>query len=129
VDKFKEYNDSFRHPAGDEVLQTVGRLLRQRDRTTDFVARYGGEEFALVLPNTDAEGAIVVAEHLRAIIESATWSQRNVTASLGAATLSPETDTHSALISAADRALYTSKEKGRNRVTHVSSIIKTLDMS
>lgn len=118
VDKFKQYNDTFGHQAGDGVLQAVARLLREQARTTDFVARYGGEEFTLILPNTDAEGALVMAERLRVAIESAPWQERAVTASFGAATISRETGTETALIGAADRALYNSKENGRNRVTH-----------
>ena len=122
VDKFKQYNDTFGHLAGDEILKTVARLLREQARTTDFVARYGGEEFTLVLPNTNADGAVVMAERVRAVIESAPWPQRAVTASFGAATLSPDTSTETALIGAADRALYASKENGRNQVTHAHAL-------
>jgi diguanylate cyclase (GGDEF)-like protein len=122
VDKFKQYNDTFGHQAGDEILKTVGRLLREQARATDFVARYGGEEFALVLPNTGDEGALVMAERLRAVIESAPWPKCAVTASFGAATFSREINTETALIGAADRALYASKEQGRNRVTHAHAL-------
>jgi len=122
VDKFKQYNDTFGHPAGDEVLKTVARLLLEQARATDFVARYGGEEFTLVLPDTGAEGAVVMAERLRAVLEAAPWAQRAVTASFGAATLSREINTDTALIGAADRALYDSKENGRNRVTHAQGL-------
>ncbi|HEX8237560.1 MAG TPA: diguanylate cyclase [Abditibacteriaceae bacterium] len=132
VDKFKQYNDSFGHIAGDQILKTVAHLLREHARSTDFVARYGGEEFVLVLPNTGAEGAIILAERLRTIIEAAPWPQRAVTASFGAATFGAATfgaaslsgdSTPTALIEAADRALYASKEGGRNRVTHVGNIM------
>ena len=122
VDKFKQYNDTFGHPAGDEVLKTVARLLLEQARATDFVARYGGEEFTLVLPDTGVEGAVVMAERLRAVLEAAPWAQRAVTASFGAATLSREINTDTALIGAADRALYDSKENGRNRVTHAQGL-------
>lgn len=122
VDKFKQYNDTFGHPAGDEVLKTVARLLHEQARTTDFVARYGGEEFTLILPNTGDEGAVVMAERLRVVLESAPWIERAVTASFGAATLSEQAATATDLIAAADRALYASKESGRNRVTHVNSL-------
>ncbi len=122
VDKFKQYNDTFGHLGGDEVLKTVARLLREQARTTDFVARYGGEEFTLVLPNTDAEGAVIMAERLRVVIESAPWPERAVTASFGAATLSSLINSETELIGAADRALYASKESGRNQVTHANSL-------
>ncbi len=125
VDKFKQYNDSFGHPAGDEVLKTVARVLGEQARTTDFVARYGGEEFTLVLPNTGAEGSLVLAERLRVAIESTSWPNRAVTASFGAATWTSEINTDTALIDAADRALYTSKENGRNRVTHINCLPET----
>ncbi len=122
VDKFKQYNDTFGHLGGDEVLKTVARLLREQARANDFVARYGGEEFTLLLPNTDAEGAVVMAERARAAIAAAPWPERAVTASFGAATLSSETNSEAELIGAADRALYASKERGRNRVTHVHNL-------
>jgi diguanylate cyclase (GGDEF)-like protein len=122
VDKFKQYNDTFGHLGGDEVLKTVARLLREHARTTDFVARYGGEEFTLVLPNTNAEGAMIMAEALRVVIESAPWPGHAVTASFGAATYSSKINSETELIGAADRALYASKENGRNRVTHAHDL-------
>jgi diguanylate cyclase (GGDEF)-like protein len=75
IDHFKSYNDTFGHPKGDEVLRHVGRLLMRLMRDTDFAARYGGEEFAIILPNTDREGAHQVAERLRLTIEGATWER------------------------------------------------------
>lgn len=118
VDKFKLYNDSFGHPAGDEVLRRVARVLGGAVRVTDFLARYGGEEFVLILPNTDADGAMILAQRLRAQIENATWKERPVTASLGVSTLAPIHKAAADLLQAADGALYQSKERGRNRVTH-----------
>lgn len=118
IDKFKQYNDTFGHQAGDEVLRGMGRLLQHQARTTDVVARYGGEEFMLLLPNTDAAGSLAMAEHLRGALESASWPHRAVTASFGAATLNGDIATETALIEAADRALYAAKNNGRNRVTH-----------
>ncbi len=117
IDHFKSYNDTFGHPKGDEVLRNVGRLLQHLMRDTDFAARYGGEEFAIILPNTDREGAQQVAERLRHTIESATWDDRAITASVGAATFSREIDRPELLLEHADKALYKSKETGRNRVT------------
>ncbi len=118
VDKFKSYNDTFGHQAGDEVLRQVARVAHSAIRVTDFFARYGGEEFALVLPNTDAEGALVLAERLRAGIEGAPWKERGVTASFGVATLDGDMKSSDDLMRAADEALYGAKERGRNRVLH-----------
>lgn len=118
VDKFKSYNDTFGHQAGDGVLQLVAQVAHSAIRVTDFFARYGGEEFALVLPNTDAQGALVLAERLRANIESAPWKERGVTASFGIATLQSDMKSSDDLTRAADEALYAAKERGRNRVLH-----------
>ena len=117
VDKFKSYNDSFGHQAGDEVLRILARTVMGLVRVTDFFARYGGEEFALILPNTDAEGAYILAERLRQRVENAKWKERPVTASFGVATLEIGMTSGESLIEAADKALYLSKERGRNRVT------------
>lgn len=117
IDHFKSYNDTFGHPKGDEVLRSVGRLLRRSLRATDFAARYGGEEFAIILPNTDREGSHVVAEQLRRAIASATWEDRPITASIGVATLGGDITTAEELVDHADRALYRSKQEGRNRVS------------
>src|SRR5205085_7620259 len=65
VDKFKHYNDTYGHPAGDQVLKMVAALLGETVRPADFVARYGGEEFVILLPGMDAEGAVTLAERVR----------------------------------------------------------------
>ena len=124
VDKFKQFNDTFGHPAGDEVLKIVARLLQNAVRDTDFVARYGGEEFVVLMPYTDQDAALKLAERLRSAIESAPWSKRPVTASFGVASLSPECDTEESLLSQADQALYQSKNAGRNRVSHAQYILR-----
>lgn len=118
VDKFKLFNDQFGHPAGDEVLKKVALIIMASVRGTDFFARYGGEEFALILPNTDAEGAIILAERLRERVAEANWKDRAITASFGITTLTPAMRKAEELTSRADEALYKSKERGRNRVTH-----------
>ena len=118
VDRFKSYNDTYGHPAGDDVLRLVGQTLRDSTRDHDFCARYGGEEFAVVLPATDARGAVRVAERLRHALEVSTELHRCVTASIGVATLSPSTPGAETLLQEADQALYRSKAGGRNRVTH-----------
>lgn len=115
IDHFKEYNDAYGHPAGDEALRQVVGLLRKNVRAVDIVARYGGEEFAVVLPETDAAGAQAAAEKSRAAIGAHEFPHGPLTASLGvthcatADDLSPE-----ALIARADQALYNAKRSGRN---------------
>jgi diguanylate cyclase (GGDEF)-like protein/PAS domain S-box-containing protein/putative nucleotidyltransferase with HDIG domain len=129
VDKFKEYNDGFGHPAGDAVLRQLARILQETARTSDVVARYGGEEFAILLPGANVEQAKNVAERYRYAVETAVWPVRAVTASVGAATLVPATTYPDALLVEADVALYRSKHRGRNCVTHASDPveIETLD--
>ncbi|BCM92074.1 phytochrome-like protein cph2 [Abditibacteriota bacterium] len=122
VDKFKSYNDTHGHQAGDTVLKQVALTMMAAIRTTDFFARYGGEEFALILPNTDTQGALVLAERLRARIEGVAWSERPVTASFGVATLHEDMKQPENLTRSADEALYASKNRGRNRVTHAVEI-------
>ena len=116
IDRFKRYNDSFGHPAGDELLKSVGARLSSIARETDLVARVGGEEFAVVLPETDSIGAQVLAERARLEVKQATGLLRQVTVSIGVATLSPDMATPSRLIEESDRALYRAKRAGRNRV-------------
>jgi diguanylate cyclase (GGDEF)-like protein/PAS domain S-box-containing protein len=117
IDHFKAFNDSFGHPRGDEVLRIVARLITRSIRDADFAARYGGEEFAIILPDTEREGALQMGERLREAIERATWTERPITISVGAATVGPDATTVDQLVDFADRALYRSKERGRNRVT------------
>ena len=112
VDRFKQYNDSFGHPAGDAVLAQIADILCRKTRETDLVARYGGEEFVVILPLTDGEGALVIAERVRAAIAAAPWDQRAVTASVGVASLGVEMADPDALIVCADDALYRSKVGG-----------------
>jgi two-component system cell cycle response regulator len=116
VDHFKQYNDTYGHQAGDEVLRQVAQILQANVREGDFVARYGGEEFVVVLPRTDSESAVAVAERLRRAVESAEWQLRPVTGSFGVASIRPDMETRQELIEAADQALYQAKKNGRNRV-------------
>ena len=122
VDKFKTFNDEFGHPAGDEVLKRVARVVMSLVRGTDFFARYGGEEFVLVLPNTDAEGALILAGRLREKIEKAPWKERAITVSAGVSSRSSQHKDAAQFVSHADNALYKSKENGRNRVTHADEL-------
>lgn len=116
IDHFKAYNDANGHPEGDEVLRMVAALLTSEARTSDVVARYGGEEFAVILPDTDLEAALVIAERFRAVIESHEWRLRTITTSIGLAVTTQFDSSPGALIEAADKALYTAKREGRNRV-------------
>jgi diguanylate cyclase (GGDEF)-like protein len=119
LDQFKQYNDAFGHPAGDEILQRLGTTLRSTLRNHDVVARYGGEEFVVLLPGTDEHEAMEVAERLRRSIAGGDWPRRQVTASLGVATIGAQTSSASALVEQADQAMYHSKQAGRNRATHI----------
>ncbi|MDE2600099.1 MAG: sensor domain-containing diguanylate cyclase [Rhodocyclaceae bacterium] len=115
IDHFKRFNDDFGHQAGDEALGEVARIMQYTVRSYDVAARYGGEEFAVILPDTDKNGALEMAERLRRAIERAEWLNRKITVSIGVSTLSYGQSVP-VLIEAADRALYTAKEQGRNRV-------------
>jgi diguanylate cyclase (GGDEF)-like protein/PAS domain S-box-containing protein len=125
IDHFKLYNDRYGHPAGDDALRAVARLLCQSARDTDVVARYGGEEFAIVLPNTDESAAVQIAERLKARIDQHPWRRERLTVSMGAATIPPGSwgrdsreDSGVQLVREADQALYFSKNNGKDRVTH-----------
>ncbi|PTY06009.1 hypothetical protein DB346_01195 [Verrucomicrobia bacterium LW23] len=116
VDHFKQYNDTEGHPAGDEVLRRVGKILQAQCRPNDYLARYGGEEFAVLLRGTPKEGAFLVAERFRRALREHPWPRRKITASLGVAELTLAMPDYSALVTAADQALYSAKKAGRDRV-------------
>ena len=119
LDDFKNVNDRFGHPAGDEALRVVGRVLRETVRELDVPARLGGEEFAVVLPNTGLEGAVRLAERIRVAIANAAivvgGSRISLTVSLGVAT-HVSGDSIEDLLHQADRCLYAAKEAGKNVV-------------
>jgi diguanylate cyclase len=123
IDHFKRLNDSAGHPAGDECLKRIaGELAKALKRDTDVVARFGGEEFALILPLTDHFQAAALAESVRKAIERLEIRHPNsptsayVTISLGIATaIDARFPTANALVGAADSAIYTAKQRGRNR--------------
>ncbi len=122
IDDFKMVNDEYGHQQGDEVLTAVAGVLRELSRDIDLPARYGGEELAVVLPQTDAEGAAQVAERMREAIEACRIPSLDgnqplrVTASFGVAEIPGSADDKAALIAAADAALYRAKRSGKNRV-------------
>ncbi|PFP30779.1 GGDEF domain-containing protein [Bacillus sp. AFS073361] len=123
IDYFKKYNDHYGHQGGDYCLKVVAAALAESvQRPEDFVARYGGEEFVIILPNTDRKGALYIAERIRQSIEDlriphpestvSDW----VTISVGVATCFPGVSRAHKLIADADKALYSAKKEGRNRV-------------
>ena len=118
LDRFKDVNDRFGHAKGDEVLAAVGETAATTVRASDFVARQGGEEFLVLLPDTDREGARIVAEKLRETIAALDVGglDRRITASFGVATFPADGSDADALLGAADRALYAAKAAGRDRV-------------
>ena len=118
IDHFKRLNDEFGHLLGDEVLRQVSSIFNQQLRKIDVVCRFGGEEFAILLPQTNLEHSLSVAEKLRRLVE--TWQfpgvPRAVTISAGAATYPDHGTTRDELVKAADAGLYAAKQAGRNRV-------------
>jgi diguanylate cyclase (GGDEF)-like protein len=123
IDRFKAYNDTYGHQAGDDALAAVARCIGENiRRPADSAARYGGEEFVVVLPDTTQQGAASMAEKIRAAISDLAIDHAGsefgrVTASIGAAAWTPERDSDvSAVIRAADQALYSAKAMGRNQV-------------
>lgn len=118
IDHFKQVNDTYGHPAGDAVLQTLARVLSETTRAVDFVARYGGEEFVILLPHTpDAGHAMAVAEKIRAAIADTPFpGPGRLTVSIGASLWQPADPDASGVIERADAALYQAKAAGRNRV-------------
>ena len=119
IDDFKGVNDTFGHQTGDEILRQVGTILRGSVRKFDICGRYGGEEFILALPETEIEGARIVAENIRERIASTQFIDSEdpvpVTVSLGVATYPTFAKDLPSLINAADTALYTAKRDGKNR--------------
>ncbi|HVA47667.1 MAG TPA: diguanylate cyclase [Pirellulales bacterium] len=123
IDRFKLVNDTFGHPAGDEVIQCFARLLKSSSRPGDLVARYGGEEFVLLCADCDNAAAVRRAEELRKAfgrIAQPALGGRRVTASFGVTEIQPG-DTPETMLRRADRALLDAKENGRNRVVQLGS--------
>ena len=117
IDHFKRVNDTHGHDAGDAALRFLADVLRDELRGVDTAARYGGEEFAVILPQANLDGALIVAERLRTRIETTEIPGiGHITASLGIATFPLHANSRNQLVSTADRALYDAKHEGRNRV-------------
>ena len=122
IDNFKRFNDTWGHQTGDQVLRLVAMTLKSNIKGKDMAARYGGEEFVAILPETDIDGAVIVADNIRRAVQAKELLKRStneklgrITASFGVAAYRPG-DTPSALIERADRCLYAAKHAGRNRV-------------
>lgn len=116
-DQFKSYNDDYGHKAGDVALARIARIVEAHSRRSDLAARYGGEEFVLVLVDTDAAGALIVAEGLRSAVEaSSARGDRPLTVSIGIATSPDDASAHDELLDKADWAMYAAKRAGRNSV-------------
>lgn len=128
IDNFRTFNEKYGHDMGDNVLRLVAKSIQETIRNADIAARYGGEEFTIILPNTDINEAVYVAERIRdQIVHAQIMTQDGnaigVTASLGHATFPRNASASTSLIKAADLALYSSKHHGRNRVTAFSTQI------
>jgi len=118
LDHFKQINDEYGHGRGDDVLAAAATALTASIRSSDFAGRYGGEEFIVLLPETDAAGALTIAEKIRATIAAIRVPavQRPITISIGVAVMPTHAVDAESLQRYADRALYTAKNAGRNRV-------------
>jgi diguanylate cyclase len=121
IDHFKKVNDSYGHSAGDEVIKYVAKITQQCIRKTDFAGRYGGEKYVILLPHTAVSAAEILAERIRKKIESATISYEGlsikITVSFGLSQYNDSLKSATAWIDSADKALYISKENGRNQVS------------
>jgi diguanylate cyclase (GGDEF)-like protein/putative nucleotidyltransferase with HDIG domain len=132
IDYFKHYNDLYGHQKGDEVLRTIGKILRENVRKNDIPARYGGEEFSIILPNTTEQEALNLADKIRKIIESTKFygeeNQPNglLTASMGISVYPNKAKDDIELIKSADDALYRAKFFNKNRVETYTSILDEL---
>jgi diguanylate cyclase (GGDEF)-like protein len=128
LDKFKSVNDTYGHPVGDVVLRSFSRVLGGAMRETDLVARYGGEEFAVICEQTDAEGALNLADRIREEMARQTFQtdtgEFHVTCSLGISTFPVHTKDKEKLVEHADQALYVAKQRGRNRAEVFRGIVE-----
>ncbi|KEJ04318.1 diguanylate cyclase [Clostridium botulinum A2B7 92] len=132
IDYFKHYNDLYGHQKGDQVLKTIGEILKNNTRKEDIVARYGGEEFAVLLPNTSEQDAINIAEKIRRKIEYTYFEGEenqpngNLTVSMGISVYPYKAKSDMELIKSADDALYRAKFFNKNRVEAYTSILDEL---
>lgn len=124
IDHFKKFNDTYGHQAGDKALKTFAETIKKSIRTIDVAARYGGEEFAVLLPSADTQRAVMIAdricENLRNTALVFNKRKARITASIGVATYPDDSEGKTELVRKADKALYWSKEHGRDRVSTFS---------
>lgn len=125
LDRFKTFNDTHGHVAGDQALRQVGRLLKAALRPGDVAGRYGGEEFAVLLPGLEGERALLVAERIRRDFQTMHWPHQPLTVSIGVAQARAE-DEELSLVARADRALYAAKAGGRDRAV-IDTALPSLD--
>jgi two-component system, cell cycle response regulator len=126
LDHFKVINDKFGHTAGDTVLKEFGKIIHRQSRSIDKVCRFGGEEIAVILPETNATGAMIAGERMRTTIEQHLFKLQEgqdlpITVSIGVATVPEHGASAQELVNATDRALYVAKERGRNQVYRYNS--------
>lgn len=119
LDHLKKINDTYGHSMGDKAIATIANVITKTSRSVDIPSRYGGEEFFVILPGIDAKGGLIAAERLRATIEQAQVEglEGGITASLGVASFIEQTTNIDELFEMCDKAMYSSKQKGRNQVT------------
>ncbi len=135
IDHFKSFNDTYGHQTGDQVLRLVAMTLKSNIKGKDLVARYGGEEFVAVLPYTDLQGAMILAENIRKAIQAKELLKRStneklgrITASFGVAQFAPS-DNAMSFIERADQCLYAAKRAGRNRVVGEDELVEVAELS
>lgn len=131
IDHFKSFNDTYGHACGDYVLISVSKIIKSSIRQQDVASRYGGEEFTVMLPNTDKDNALAVAERIRANIENTDFvyegQHMHVTISAGVSVYKSDENhvkTAKEFVEQADQALYVSKKNGRNRITFADEAIR-----
>ena len=119
LDHLKKINDTYGHSMGDKAIATIANVIIKNARSVDIPSRFGGEEFFIILPGIDAKGGIAAAERIRSSIESAEIEglESGITASLGVASFIEQTTNIDELFEMCDKAMYSSKQKGRNQVT------------
>ncbi len=120
VDDFKHYNDTYGHQGGDTVLKTMGEVLQHTVRKSDIGCRYGGEELVVIMPQTDHQTAMEVAERVRSKIEKIDLDGKHVTVSIGVSQATSSMKSSKTLLKLADDALYQAKNRGKNRVIAAS---------
>jgi diguanylate cyclase (GGDEF)-like protein len=125
IDHFKQYNDNYGHLEGDRVLVNISQMIKSCLRKLDTAYRYGGEEFTVILPETVCDEALLVAERIRSVIQAEKFEplpdkEVSITISIGVTQYMPK-EQLSTFIQRADKAMYLSKQNGRNQVTVLNS--------